>query len=101
MLADNSLRVDPVALTDGAQQFRQTHEALHALLARLPGAEDALRGKWTGSAATRGTAMWSDLHDVFSAHIDQLAGDADTLQTAARIYRNRDEQQRADIDRQV
>lgn len=45
--------------------------------------------------------MWSDLHDMFSTHIDRLAEDADSLQTAAGLYRDRDQQEQADIDRQM
>lgn len=60
-----------------------------------------MRSKWTGGSATRGNTMWSDLHDMFSTHIDRLAEDADSLQTAAGLYRDRDQQEQADIDRQM
>lgn len=98
---DNSLRVDPATLTDGAQQFRATHEALRAMLSRVHSAEDSLRAKWTGGAASRGTTMWSDLYDAFSTHIDRLAEDAESLRTAAELYRDRDLQEQAHIDQQM
>lgn len=98
---DNTLRVDPAALTDGAQQLRDTQEALRSLLAAVHDAEDSLQSKWTGGSATRGNAMWSDLFDAFSIHIDRLADDAEGLLTAAGLYRDRDQQEQADIDRQM
>lgn len=98
---DNSLRVDPAALTDGAQRFRDTHEALRATLSKIHGAEESLRATWTGAAATRGNAAWSDLHDVFSTHIDQLVAHADSLQTAAKMYHDRDQQESSDVSRQM
>ena len=100
-MVDNSLRVDPAALTDGAQRFRDTHEALQSLLSTIHNAEDSLRSKWVGGSASRGATMWSNLYDVFSIHIDQLADDAESLQAAAGLYRDRDLQEQAQIDRQM
>lgn len=100
-MVENSLRVDPAALADGAQQFRETHEGLRSLLSIVHTAEGSLRSKWTGGSAARASSMWSDLYDVFTAHIDRLADDADSLQTAAALYRDRDHQGQADIDRQM
>lgn len=71
------------------------------MLSGIHSAEDSLRTKWTGGAATRGNSMWSDLHDVFGTHIDRLSEDADSLQTAAGMYRDRDAQEQSDLDRQM
>ncbi|SDC05488.1 WXG100 family type VII secretion target [Mycolicibacterium neoaurum] len=101
MLVDNSLRVDPAALTGGAQQFHDTHDALKALLASLHSGEESLRAKWTGGSASKAATIWSDLHDTMSTHVDRLAEDADALQTAADLYRDRDQQEQANIDQQM
>lgn len=101
MLVDNSLRVDPAALTGGARQFHDTHEALKALLSSIRTEEESLRAKWTGGSASKASTIWSDLHDTMSTHIDRLAEDADALRTAADLYRDRDQQEQANIDQQM
>ncbi|MGJ6127234.1 WXG100 family type VII secretion target [Mycolicibacterium sp. Y3] len=101
VLVDNSLRVNPDALIDGAQQLKNAHEELAALLTKIAHSQDALRAVWTGSAATRANSNWSTLHDAFGAHIDQLADHAEDLHTAARAYRDRDQQSQTALDQQM
>lgn len=98
---DNSLRVDPLALVDGAQQFRQTHEQLRDVLAKIDSGHEALRGRWIGGAAAKGATMWADLSDAFGAHVDKLAETADRLHSAAGQYRGQDESSGTDINRQM
>ncbi|QNJ94864.1 WXG100 family type VII secretion target [Mycolicibacterium fluoranthenivorans] len=100
-MVDNSLRVNPDALVDGAQQLKNTHEELTALLTKVAAGQDSLRAVWTGSAASRANSNWSTLHDAFTAHIDQLADHAQDLHTAATAYRDRDQQSQAALDQQM
>ena len=97
----NSLRVNPDVLTHGALQLQNTHEELRATLAKVASGQDVLCGTWSGSAATRGQNIWSKMHAAFTGHIDQLAGNAENLHTAAGLYRDRDEQSRASLDQQM
>lgn len=101
VLVDNSLRVDPAALIGAAQQFRNTHEGLRDVLTTIGRGHDALQGKWTGGAASKGARVWADLNEAFRAHIDQLADTADKLHSAAGQYSGQDGTSGADIDRQM
>jgi len=98
---DNSLRVSSEVLQHGAQRLDDVYEGLQSTLGKARDAQESLRGSWSGGAATTGNAMWADLHDALSNHLEALADNLSKLRIAAGLYRGQDGESAVDIEQQM
>jgi hypothetical protein len=99
-MADNTLRVDPDVLSDGARRLRSIEREPAGYFDPGPHRSGAPAGTVVRRRST-GNQMWSGLYERFAHHLDALADNADNLHTAAGMYRNQDENLGAGIDQQM